>query len=49
MPSWALLVLTPPRAGWAEAFRAMAESGDDHLLDSEAVSTSEWDDEEWQW
>jgi len=37
-----------PRAGWAEAFRQMADSGDDKLLDAEAPQTR-WDEEEWEW
>jgi antitoxin MazE len=37
-----------PREGWDEAFRAMAERGDDALLDGE-ISTTTWDDEEWEW
>ena len=36
-----------PREGWDEAFRQMAERGDDWLLD-EPVSTV-WDEEEWDW
>jgi len=46
------LVISPtslPRAGWADAFRAMARHGDDALLDSEVVNTSRWDEEEWEW
>ena len=46
------LVLRPashPRQGWDEAFRAMAESGSDRLLDGDIVSTSKWDEEEWEW
>ena len=38
----------PPRAGWAEAFRRMAEKGDDVLLDRDAIRTA-WDEEEWEW
>lgn len=37
------------RRGWAEAFRAMAERGDDTLLDGEAASGSSWDEQEWEW
>ena len=38
------------RDGWEEAFRKMAEKGDDRLLDEETLSTqSSWDDEEWTW
>ncbi len=36
-----------PRQGWEEAFRSMAERGDDHLVD-ESVSTR-FDREEWEW
>ena len=46
------LVIRPasrPREGWDEAFRAMAEAGDDKLLDGDLVSTSKWDEEEWEW
>lgn len=38
-----------PRAGWAEAFQAMAAAGDDRLLDLDAPTASEWDEREWQW
>lgn len=37
------------RAGWDEAFRRMAECGDDTLLDADIPSTSEWDGTEWEW
>ena len=40
---------THPRAGWEEAFRAMAERGDDRLLDLGDDMPSEWDEREWQW
>jgi antitoxin MazE len=36
-----------PRAGWAEAFRIMAEHGDDAMLLD--LPPSEWDKTEWQW
>ena len=36
-----------PRAGWAEAFRAMAEAGDDKLLDE--PTPTKFDEEEWEW
>ena len=41
--------LGSPRRGWEEAFRAMAERGDDALLDRETVSGSSWDEQEWEW
>jgi antitoxin MazE len=36
-----------PRAGWAEAARAMAKEGHDELLDE--PTTTRFDREEWQW
>lgn len=38
-----------PRAGWDAQFRAMAEHGDDALLDSDHPSLTRWDEEEWEW
>lgn len=38
-----------PRQGWDEAFRAMAQRGDDRLLDEETGSLTQWDETEWQW
>ncbi|MBN1903699.1 MAG: AbrB/MazE/SpoVT family DNA-binding domain-containing protein [Deltaproteobacteria bacterium] len=41
--------ISSPRAGWDNAFKAMAQNKDDNLLDgNEAISYS-WDEEEWQW
>lgn len=37
-----------PRRGWEKAFAAMAEQGDDQLLDPDVID-SEWEAEEWQW
>lgn len=37
-----------PRQDWSEAFHAMAEHGDDALLDPDQ-SEPDWDVEEWQW
>ena len=36
-----------PRAGWAEAAKAMHAQGDDQLLDG--TTASQFDDHEWQW
>ena len=36
-----------PRLGWDEQFAAMAERGDDKLIDD--VNTTTWDEDEWQW
>lgn len=38
-----------PRQGWEEAFRSMAEQGDDRLPDLAATAPSQWDEEEWRW
>ncbi len=42
-------VVKTPRHGWSEKFQAMAARGDDDLLDEETLTTSKWDQEEWQW
>ena len=38
-----------PRQDWERAFRAMAERGDDSLLDNISPAQSQWDEDEWQW
>ena len=38
-----------PRQGWDEAFKKMAENGDDQLIDSAFVGQTKWDESEWQW
>jgi hypothetical protein len=38
-----------PRKSWSQRFRAMAERGDDKLLDVEAFGQTSWEKEEWQW
>ena len=38
-----------PREGWADAFKEMAEKGDDVLLDQVAESGPAWDEEGWEW
>jgi antitoxin MazE len=38
-----------PRQDWESAFRAMAERGDDKLLDKDLLSQTQWDEDEWQW
>jgi antitoxin MazE len=35
------------RIGWDKAFAVMAQKQDDILLDNE--TTTEWDDQEWEW
>jgi antitoxin MazE len=41
--------LRRPREGWDEAFRKMAQRGDDRLLDGELINQSRFDEEEWEW
>jgi len=45
-----LIVRLPhlPRQNWEEHFKAMAQAGDDQLLD-ESISSTEWDEQEWEW
>lgn len=46
------LVVRPARdarAGWNEAFVAMAKHGDDILLDPDALKPTDWDKVEWRW
>lgn len=46
-----VVMLVPARGqreGWDEAFKAMAESGDDRALLDENAGTS-FDEEEWTW
>ncbi len=38
-----------PRQGWDEAFREMAQQGEDQLLDGDLSGQSQWDQQEWQW
>ena len=46
-----LLIRSPrhPRAGWANAFRAMAVKGDDRLLDGGEALATQWDLDGWSW
>jgi antitoxin MazE len=37
------------REGWDDAFRAMAEAGDDRLLDDNGASLTTWDEDDWVW
>lgn len=41
------LVYHNPRAGWAEAMKAMAAAGDDKMLDE--PTPTKFDEEEWEW
>jgi len=37
-----------PRSGWNDAFREMAENGDDLLVDGDGIIAHPWDETEWQ-
>lgn len=39
----------PPRYAWEEQFKAMAQEGDDQLLDAGVLTLTEWDEREWEW
>jgi antitoxin MazE len=41
--------LLKPRSGWDQAFREMAEKGDDMLIDAGEPISHSWDETEWQW
>jgi len=46
------IIISPikkPRQDWDRQFKLMAERGDDKLLDSEVVSLTSFDVEEWEW
>ncbi len=46
------LVIRPAqsaRQGWNAQFQAMAEAGDDRLLDAEPLVLTAWESEEWEW
>lgn len=38
-----------PRDGWDQAFKAMADRGDDTIIDEAENISHSWDDDEWQW
>ena len=38
-----------PRDGWDDAFKAMADKGDDTIIDDIENISHSWDDNEWQW
>ncbi len=38
-----------PRDGWDDAFKAMADRGDDMIINEAENISHSWDDDEWQW
>ncbi len=41
--------ISDPRRDWDNAFKTMADKGDDALINGEENFSHSWDDEEWQW
>jgi antitoxin MazE len=41
--------ISKPRAGWDNAFKTMAQKGDDELISGTENISHSWDEEEWQW
>ncbi len=37
------------RIGWEKSFQEMTEENHDQILDKETISTSSWDELEWEW
>jgi antitoxin MazE len=38
-----------PRAGWDKALQAMANRGDDAMIDGDVSIVNSWDKDEWEW
>jgi len=38
-----------PRSGWEDAFRHMAQQGDDMILNRDSWPKTQWDETEWEW
>jgi antitoxin MazE len=41
--------ISNPRRDWENAFKAMADRGDDALINGDENLSHSWDDEKWQW
>jgi antitoxin MazE len=41
--------ISNPRIDWDNAFKAMADKGDDALINGDESISHSWDEEEWQW
>ena len=37
------------RYAWESQFKAMAEQGDDKLLNGDVLTLTTWDEDEWEW
>ena len=38
-----------PRRNWDDAFKAMADEGDDAIIVGDKIISHSWDEEDWQW
>lgn len=38
-----------PRAGWEEAFKIMADRGDDAMLEGDVLVETAWERDAWEW
>jgi len=46
------LIIRPvskPRSGWEQAFKAMADAGDDKLVNGNDIQLTGWEKDEWKW
>ncbi len=41
--------ISNPRTGWDNAFKAMADKGEDTFIDGETNISHLWNEKEWQW
>lgn len=51
LQSGQIIIRSPhqPRRDWDAAFAEMSRRGDDALLDGDALLSTDWDEEEWEW
>ncbi len=47
--SLVISTVAPARNGWEAAFRQMAASGDDRLLDGDSPTADSFDAKDWEW
>ena len=47
--SLVISAVAPARDGWETAFRQMAASGDDRLLDGDGPTADSFDAKDWEW
>ena len=47
--SLVISAVAPARSGWDDAFRQMAERGDDSLLEGDVATAESFDARDWEW